>query len=56
MQTSPDRKIASIAADSGYSDIADFNHVFRKYTGVSPRQFQEDCRRTRDSTKASDSL
>jgi AraC-like DNA-binding protein len=37
----PDRKIASIAAESGYNDIADFNHAFRKYTGVSPRQYQE---------------
>jgi AraC-like DNA-binding protein len=55
IRTFPDRKIASIAADSGYSDIADFNHAFRKYTGVSPRQYQENCRKVRHETKLSDS-
>ena len=48
IQTFPDRKIGSIAADSGYSDVADFNHVFRKYTGMSPKQYQKDCRAARD--------
>ena len=55
IRTFPDRKIASIAADSGYSDVADFNHAFRKFTGVSPRQYQESCRKARDETKLSDS-
>ena len=51
IRTFPDRKISSVAADGGYSDIADFNHVFRKYTGVSPRQYQVDCQRSDDATK-----
>jgi AraC-like DNA-binding protein len=50
IRTFPYRKISSIAADSGYSDIADFNHVFRKYTGVSPRQYQQDWRKSQDAT------
>jgi AraC family transcriptional regulator len=40
----PDRKIASIAAESGYNDIADFNHAFRKFMGISPRRYQKDFR------------
>jgi AraC-like DNA-binding protein len=55
IRTSPDRKIGSIAADSGYSDIADFNHVFRKYTGVSPKQYQVECRRVHDPARLADS-
>lgn len=51
----PDRKIDSVAAESGYSDVADFNHTFRKYTGMSPRQFQEDCRSERDHIDLPDS-
>ncbi len=54
IRTSPERKIGSVAADSGYSDVADFNHAFRKYIGVSPRQFQEACRRTRTAAPLPD--
>ena len=55
MRTSPDRKVASIAAENGYSDIADFNHAFRKYMGVSPTQYREDCRSERDRINLPDS-
>jgi AraC-like DNA-binding protein len=54
IRTSPDRKIGTIAADCGYSDIADFNHAFRKYMGVSPNQYREMCRRANDPTKLAD--
>jgi transcriptional regulator GlxA family with amidase domain len=54
IRTSADRKIATIAADCGYSDIADFNHVFRKFTGVSPKQYREMCRKADDTTKLAD--
>jgi transcriptional regulator GlxA family with amidase domain len=55
MRTFPDRKIGSVAADAGYSDIADFNHAFRKYTGVSPKQYQEEHQRAHDPTTLADS-
>jgi transcriptional regulator GlxA family with amidase domain len=56
IRTFPDRKIGSIAAESGYSDIADFNHVFRKYVGISPRQYQEECQRAADQAELTDQV
>jgi transcriptional regulator GlxA family with amidase domain len=41
MQTA--RKLESIAAETGYSDVADFNHFLRKHIGMSPRQYQQQC-------------
>ncbi|HZP04578.1 MAG TPA: helix-turn-helix transcriptional regulator [Terracidiphilus sp.] len=56
MHIHPERKITSIAAESGYSDVADFNHVFRKYTGMSPRQYRDDCRKAQESNGPDDSF
>ncbi len=36
----PSRKIESIAAEVGYTDLADFNHIFRKRVGASPQAYQ----------------
>jgi transcriptional regulator GlxA family with amidase domain len=43
ISSQPRRKLESIAADAGYADMADFNHIFRKRTGMSPRQYQTYC-------------
>jgi len=53
IRTYPDRKLSSIAADAGYNDTADFNHVFRKYTGLSPREYQRNHRRAENSSDLS---
>jgi AraC-like DNA-binding protein len=53
IRTYPDRKLSSIAADAGYNDTADFNHVFRKYTGVCPREYQRRHRHVENSSDIS---
>jgi transcriptional regulator GlxA family with amidase domain len=45
MSSQPDRKIESIAAEAGYSDISDFNHFFHKQTGISPSRYREERRK-----------
>ena len=32
--------ITEIALDVGYSDAANFNRAFRRWTGVTPREFR----------------
>jgi methylphosphotriester-DNA--protein-cysteine methyltransferase len=41
LRSEPERKIESIAADLGYRDIADFNHLIHRHTGLSPREYQK---------------
>jgi len=41
LRSEPGRKIDSIAADIGYTDIADFNHLIHRHTGLSPREYQQ---------------
>jgi AraC-like DNA-binding protein len=36
-----DHKIASIGYDAGFNSLSAFNDVFKKYTGLSPSQFQK---------------
>lgn len=35
------KKIVDIAADVGYSDMKFFNHIFKKITGTTPRDFKK---------------
>jgi AraC-like DNA-binding protein len=36
----PERKIIEVAAELGYTDSANFTRAFRRWTGVSPREFR----------------
>jgi AraC-like DNA-binding protein len=36
----PERKIIDVAAELGYTDSANFTRAFRRWTGVSPREFR----------------
>ncbi|WP_028655367.1 helix-turn-helix domain-containing protein [Nocardioides sp. J54] len=36
--------VSEIAVDLGYSDLTNFSHAFKRWTGRSPRQFRESCR------------
>ena len=36
----PGARITDIAIELGYSDLANFTHAFRRWTGVSPRAFR----------------
>lgn len=38
------RKIYEIAREAGYDDTAYFSRVFKKYTGMSPRDYERQCR------------
>ncbi len=35
--------VSQIAADLGYSDLTNFSHAFKRWTGQSPRQFRRTC-------------
>ncbi len=37
----PKRKIDSIAAETGYNDLSDFTHLFRKHTGMTPSEYRD---------------
>lgn len=39
---STDRKVADIASSVGYQDITFFNKLFRKKTGISPREYRKE--------------
>lgn len=39
-----DSKIIEVAFSSGYTDPAHFTRAFRRMSGVTPRQFREQCR------------
>lgn len=39
-----DRKVADIASSVGYQDITFFNRLFRKKTGLSPREYRKETR------------
>jgi AraC-like DNA-binding protein len=36
----PSMSISQIAAELGYSDLANFSHAFKRWTGQSPREFR----------------
>lgn len=36
----PDIKLIEIAAELGYTDAANFTHAFKRWTGISPREFR----------------
>lgn len=42
-------KVYEVAAAVGIEDTTYFSHLFRKYTGVSPRDYQESCARNEES-------
>ncbi|WP_256206443.1 AraC family transcriptional regulator [Nocardioides luteus] len=35
--------VSEIAADLGYSDLTNFSHAFKRWTGQSPSQFRQAC-------------
>ncbi|PWN04274.1 AraC family transcriptional regulator [Nocardioides silvaticus] len=35
--------VSEVAIDLGYSDLTNFSHAFKRWTGQSPRQFRESC-------------
>lgn len=39
-----DERIAQICYAAGFTDPSNFNHVFKKHFGVSPRQYRNDRR------------
>ena len=41
MLTSSDRSITQVAMDAGFNDAAYFSLVFRKHTGMTPSEFQQ---------------
>jgi len=43
-----DRPVVEIALDLGYSDPSNFTRAFRRETGVSPRTFRHQARKTSD--------
>lgn len=38
------RQVAAVALDSGFDDLAHFNHSFKAEFGVTPRAFRQRCR------------
>ncbi|GHJ41342.1 AraC family transcriptional regulator [Streptomyces sp. TS71-3] len=40
-----DRRVADIAADCGYANLANFNRRFREVTGMAPREYRARLRR-----------
>lgn len=40
-----DRKLQDIGAETGYDDIGQFVRIFRKITGLTPRQYRDQHRR-----------
>jgi two-component system response regulator YesN len=45
IENDPDITISDAAARVGYDDPLYFSRIYRKYRGVSPREFQKNCRR-----------
>ena len=37
------KKVYEVAAAVGYSDVTYFSSTFKKYTGMSPSEFQSNC-------------
>lgn len=48
----PDRRVADVALDSGFSDLSNFNHSFRAEFGVTPRSYRRSVRRTSSTQPA----
>jgi AraC-like DNA-binding protein len=44
----PSTKLSDIARELGYSDPANFDRAFRRWTGLSPTGFRSMDRKTRD--------
>jgi len=34
--------LTDIAADLGYSDLSNFSHAFKRWTGIAPSQYRQD--------------
>jgi AraC family transcriptional regulator len=42
-------KVVDVALDSGFGDVSNFNHAFKREFGVSPRAFAHGLRATREA-------
>ena len=40
LRSHPDRPVAAIAEELGYSDTGNFRAVFKKYYGITPMEFR----------------
>jgi AraC-like DNA-binding protein len=40
----PSRRVTDVAFDAGFQSIPHFNHLFKRYTGLSPKGYRASLR------------